>query len=74
MLSSGKVDKYEYLTGELILLPDQSRIIQQATFTYPPFGKALKKQTEKQVDTLKPLYLSNKTDELKKIESTFPRN
>ena len=26
-LSSGKIDKYEYLTGEEILPPDQSRII-----------------------------------------------
>ena len=27
-LSSGKIDKYEYLTGEEILPSDQSRIIQ----------------------------------------------
>ena len=26
-LLSGKIDKYEYLTGEEILPPDQSRII-----------------------------------------------
>ena len=29
-LSSGKIDKYEYLTGEEILPSDQSRIIEQA--------------------------------------------
>ena len=27
-LSSSKIDKYEYLTGEEILSPDQSRIIE----------------------------------------------
>ena len=32
-LSSGKIDKYEYLTGEEILSSDQSRMIQQAKFT-----------------------------------------
>ena len=41
-LSSGKIDKYEYLTGEEILPSDQSRIIEQANFTYSPLGKALK--------------------------------
>ena len=43
-LSSGKVDKYEYLTGEEILPPDQSRIIEQAKFAYSPLGKAFEKQ------------------------------
>ena len=33
-LSSGKIDVYEYLTGEEILPSDQSRIIEQAMFTY----------------------------------------
>ena len=45
-LSSGKIDKYEYLTGEEILPPDQSRVIEQAKFTYSPLGKALEKQTK----------------------------
>ena len=27
-LSSGKIDKYEYLTGEEILPPDQRRVIE----------------------------------------------
>ena len=43
-LSSGKIDKYEYLTGEEILLSNQQQIIQQAKFTYSPLGKALEKQ------------------------------
>ena len=43
-LLSGKIDKYEYLTGEKIFPSDQSRIIEQAKFTYFPFGKAFEKQ------------------------------
>ena len=43
-LSSGKIDKYEYLSGKEILPPDQRRLIEQAKFTYYPLGKALEKQ------------------------------
>ena len=43
-LSSGKIDKYEYLTGEEILPSNQQQIIQQAGFTYSPLGKAFEKQ------------------------------
>ena len=43
-LSSGKIDKYEYLTGEEILPSNQQQIIQQAKFAYSPLEKALKKQ------------------------------
>ena len=39
-LSSGKIDKYEYLTGEEILLSKQQQVIEQAKFTYSPLGKA----------------------------------
>ena len=40
-LWSGKIDKYEFLTGEEILrFFDQSRIIEQAKVTYSPLGKA----------------------------------
>ena len=45
-LSSGKLDKYEYLTGEEILPSNQQQIIEQAKFTYSPLGKAFKKQTK----------------------------
>ena len=58
-LSSGKIDKYEYLTGEEILPLNQQQIIQQAKFAYSPLGKALEKQRktiedqgEKQVNTI----------------------
>ena len=45
-LSSGKIDKYGFFTGEEILPSDQSRIIEQAQFTYSPLGKAFEKQTK----------------------------
>ena len=43
-LSSGKNDKYKYLTGEEILSSDQCRLIEQAKFTYSLLSKALEKQ------------------------------
>ena len=45
-LSSGKIDKYEYLTGEEILPSNQQQIIEQAKFTYSPLGKTFEKQTK----------------------------
>ena len=48
-LSSGKLHKYEYLTGEDILPSNQQQIIEQAKFTYSPLGKAF----EKQIKTIK---------------------
>ena len=44
VLLSGKIDKYEYLTGEEILPSGQSRIIEPATFKYYPIDKAFEKQ------------------------------
>ena len=43
-LSSGKVHKYEYLTGEDWLPFNQQQTIEQAKFTYFPLGKAFEKQ------------------------------
>ena len=61
-LSSGKIHKYEYLTGEDILPSNQQQIIEQAKFTYSPLGKAFEKQIKtiedqrkKQVDALENL-------------------
>ena len=45
-ISSGEIDKYEYLTGEEILPSNQQQIIEQAKFTYSPIGKAFEKQTK----------------------------
>ena len=61
-LSSGKIHKYEYLTGEDILSSNQQQIIEQAKFTYSSLGKAFEKQMKtiedqgkKQVDALENL-------------------
>ena len=61
-LSSGKFDKYEYLTGAEILPSNQQQLIQQAKFNYSPLGKELEKQRktikdqgEKQVVALESL-------------------
>ena len=45
-LSSGKLHKYEYLTGEDLLPSNQQQIIEQTKFTYSPLGKAFEKQTK----------------------------
>ena len=39
-LSSGKIYKYEYLTGKEILPSNQNLMIKQAKFTYSAPGKA----------------------------------
>ena len=45
-LSSGQIDKYEYLTGEEILPFNQKQIIEQPKFILPSLGKAFEKQTK----------------------------
>ena len=61
-LSSGKLHKYEYLTGEDILPSNQQQIIEQTKFTYSLLGKAFDKQiktieehVKKQVEALENL-------------------
>ena len=49
-LLSGKIDKYEYLTGNKILPPDQSRVLEQAKFTYSPLGKVFEKEIKTKKD------------------------
>ena len=44
---SGKIDQYEYLTGEDILPSNQQQVIEQAKFTYSPLEKAFEKQIKK---------------------------
>ena len=48
-LSSGKIDKHEYLTGEEILSLNQivAQIIEQAKSAYSPLRKDFEKQTKK---------------------------
>ena len=45
-LSTGKIDKHEYLTGEEILPSNQRQKIEQAKFAYSTLGKAIQKQTK----------------------------
>ena len=76
VLSSGKINKYEYLIGEEILPSNQKQITEEAKFTYSPLGKAFEKQIKaiedqrkKQVDllnTLKPIK-DNKSDDNKNL-------
>ena len=46
VLSSDKIDKYEYLIGEEILLSNQQQIIEQTKFNYSPLKKAFEKQNK----------------------------
>ena len=66
-LSSGKLHKYEYLTGEDILPSTQQQIIEQTKFTYSPLGGAFDKhikiiedQGKKHFDALNTLKSDNK--------------
>ena len=75
-LSSWKIDKYESLTGEEMLLTDQKRVIKQAKLTYFPLEKKfeiqtkrLKRKEEKQVKALRALM----EEELESIEGSFPK-
>ena len=76
-LSSGKLHKYECLTGEDILPSNHQQIMEQTKFTYSPLGKAFDKQIKtigdqgkKQVDALEKL---TPKEEIKPIEDT-PNN
>ena len=58
-LSSGKINKFKYLTGNEILPSNQQQIIEHAKFTYSPWRKAFEKQIkttenqgEKQIEAL----------------------
>ena len=48
--------------------------IEQAKFTYSFVGTPLENGTEKQIDALKSLIVSAKTDELKQVQRMFPQN
>ena len=76
-LSSGKIHKYKYLTGEDISTSNQQQIIEQAKFTYSPLGKAFEKQIKtiedqfkKQVEALDTL----KSNKQLKTEDVIPKN
>ena len=69
-----------FFAGDEILPSDQSRIIEQAQFTYSPLGKVLEKQLKtiedlgiKQVEALLALK-QEENQELESIEGFFPNN
>ena len=64
-LSSGKTDKYEYITGEEILPSDKSTITEQDKFTYFLLGKAF----EKQIKTLEDQW----TQQVKDLKALKPK-
>ena len=77
-LSSGKIDKYEYLAGEEILPPNQQQIFEQAKFTYSLLEKAfenkirtIEDRVKKQVKALNTFKSDN---EKLKIEDVIPTN
>ena len=60
-----KMDKYEYLTDEVILPLNKRQVIEQSKLAYSPLGRYLEKQTEKKLGAIDSLKLSNEKDELK---------
>ena len=70
-LSSGKIHKYEYLTGEDILPSNQQQIIEQAKFTYSPLGKVFGKQikTIKVQEEKQAKALENLRDQEKQVDN-----
>ena len=80
-LSSGKLHKSEYLTGEDILPSNNQQIIEQARFTYSLLGKAFDKQIKtiedqgkKQVDALNTLKSDNNKELEIKDEDIVPKS
>ena len=80
-LSSGKIRKYEYLTGEDILPSNQQQIIEQTKFSYSPLGKAFEKQLktiedqgEKQIKALNTLKSNEKSNEKLEIQNMIPKS
>ena len=80
-LSSGKLHKYEHLTGEDILPSSNQQIIEQARSTYSPLGKAfnkqiktIEKQGKKQVDALNTLKSDNNQKLQIKNENIIPKS
>ena len=74
-MSSGKIVKYEYLTGKERLPSNEQQIIEQAKFTYSPLEKAFEKQIktiedqgEKQIKALEDLKTEEQT---KLVEGIF---
>ena len=55
-LSSGKIDKCEYLTCEDILPVDESPIKEQDNLSYSLLGKSFEKQNKKTIENKKTIW------------------
>ena len=83
-ISTEKLQKYQHYYQEKLIIMNILQmkkyyllieaIIEQAKFTYSSLGKALEKETEKQVDATKSLDFSNKIIELHQLKSIFLRS
>ena len=82
-LSSSKIHKQEYLTGEDILPSSNQQIIEEARFTYSPLGKVFDKQIKtiedqgkKLLDALNTLKSDNNNNKKleNKNEDIIPKN
>ena len=78
-LSSSKIDKYEYLTGEEILPSNENQVMEQPKFTNFSLGKAFKKQTktiedqgEKRIKALKDLKPKEQTKSIENKSDKKP--
>ena len=80
-LSSGKIDKYEFLTGKEMFSLDQRGVIEQAKFAYSALEEAFEKQRkaieEQGKNKLKlqkfQIQKKKKNQKLKSIEGLFPK-
>ena len=79
-LSSCKIHKYEYLTGEDILSSNQQQIIEQAKVTCSPLGKAFERQIKtiedqgkKQVKALEDLKPKEQTKQIENESNNQPK-
>ena len=70
-LSSDKIDKYEYIAGEEILPSNKQQIIEQAKFTYSPWGKVFEKQTKTIEDQTK--IIKDKKEQTKETEKQLDK-
>ena len=72
-LSSGKTNKYEYLTGEEILPSNKSRMLESGEISKTSFSKTKSIKNKKQVEAIKVLKPAEHQQKLKIIEEIFPK-
>ena len=66
-ISSGKIDKCEYLTGDEILPSDQRRVIEQVNFTYSPLEKTFEEKQRQTIEDQRRKQIDAVTNQNKKV-------